>query len=253
MVIVLFNEKSDFFRNKVKCVIVDCNAPKSLFEFLNKKNINFIKTKYINNTIEAVSTHPDMQICPIGNNKFVVDYTLYDYYSKELGRYGVGVVKGNSKILSTYPDDISYNVVITEKILLHSLKYTDKAILDYAASTDISIYNVKQGYTKCATCIVDNNAFITSDEGIYKVCRLKGIDCLLIEKEKIKLGNRYDGFIGGCCGMIDYKTLLFCGDITSHKSYNKIVDFTAKYNVEIISSSKEILTDVGSIIPVIQE
>ena len=136
---------------------------------------------------------------------------------------------------------------------MHNLKYTDDIIIDYAKSTDISIYNVKQGYTKCATCIIDKNALITSDEGIYKICRTKGIDCLLIERDVIKLGDRYEGFIGGCCGMIDYKTILFCGDISAHKSYDKIANFAAKYNVKIIWSSNEILTDVGSIIPVVQE
>lgn len=245
------NKVIDLNTKKIKCVIVDCNAPDSLFDFLRINNIEFITTKYIENTIEAVSTHPDMQICYVGNKNFVAEPSLYDYYCEKLNKYDIRVIKGKKHISSTYPNDISYNVVVTEKMLIHNLKYTDKAIFDFAESTGISIYNVNQGYTKCATCIIDNSAVITSDEGIYKVCEENNIDCLLIEKEQIKLGNRYDGFIGGCCGMIDYKTILFCGDIFSHKSYNKIVNFLEKYNVKIISSSNEILTDIGSIIPVI--
>lgn len=236
--------------HKIKCVIVDCNAPDSFFDFLHHNNVNYIKTRYIHNTIEAVSTHPDMQICNIYNNRFVCEPSLYDYYVEKLSEYGAEVIKGEAVLSSTYPYDISYNVLITDKILLHNIKHTDKKILSYAESTDISIYNVKQGYTKCATCVVNDNALITSDEGIYGVCKKNKIDCLLVEKDRIKLGDRYDGFIGGCCGMIDCQTLLFCGDIYSHKSYNEIVDFLEKYNITPVSSSAEMLTDIGSIIPV---
>lgn len=238
---------------KVTCVIVDCNAPKSLFDFFDTHKIKYIKSGCIKNTLDAVSTHPDMQICHIGENTFVSASPLYEYYHNKLCVYGVNVIKGEKLILSTYPNDISYNVVITEKFLMHNLKHTEDTIMKSVESTGISIYNVKQGYTKCATCVIDSNALITSDEGIYKACITNNIDCLLAEKDYIKLGDRYDGFIGGCCGMIDYKTLLFCGDISAHKSYNEIVNFAAKYGVEIISSSDEILTDVGSIIPVMQE
>ena len=251
--IVLNIKNSILPTKKVECVIVDSNAPKSLLAWLDEYKIKYIKSGFISNTIDAVSTHPDMQICYIGNNNYVCEPSLYDYYSEKMKKYNVNVIKGEKIIPSTYPDDISYNVVITEKIFMHNFKYTDKVIRDYIESTGISIYNVKQGYTKCATCVVGDTALITSDENIYKTCMLNNIDCLLIEKDNIKLGSRNDGFIGGCCGLIDYKTLLFCGDISSHKSYNEIMKFTSKYNVEIISSSNETLTDVGSIIPVIHE
>ena len=253
MVIILIVNVPNLPKSRVKCVIADCNAPKSLFDFLNNNKIKYIKSIYIKNTIDAVSTHPDMQICHIGGNRYICEPSVYDYYAEKLNGFGLDIIKGNKHIFSTYPDDISYNVVITDKFFMHCLKYTDDIVKQLVGSTDISIYNVKQGYTKCATCIIDNNAVITSDKGIYKVCIENSVDSVLIENDKIKLGDRSDGFIGGCCGMIDCKTLLFCGDISSHKSYNKIVKFASKYGVKIICSSKDVLTDVGSIIPVIQE
>ena len=239
--------------SKVKCVVVDCNAPQSLFDYFKNNNIDYIKSTFVKNNLDAVSTHPDMQICHIGGEHFVAEPTIYQYYKNKLELYGVNVTKGENFITCNYPQDISYNVVITNKFLLHNVKYTDAKITDFVYDANISIYNVKQGYTKCATCVIDENAMITSDEGIYKICVKNSIDCLLIEKDTIKLGNRSDGFIGGCCGMIDYKTLLFCGDITAHKSYDDIVEFAGKYGVKILSSSKELLTDIGSIIPVVQE
>lgn len=251
--IVLFIKKPNLPTSKVKCVIVDCNAPESLFDFFDVNKIKYIKSTYIENTIDAVSTHPDMQICHVGGKNFVCEPLLYSYYYEKLRDYGINLIKGTSVVKSTYPYDISYNVVVTGKILMHNVSYTEEKIMDYIESTGISIYNVKQGYTKCATCIIDENAFITSDHGIYKMCDLNKTDCLLINNGKIKLGDRYDGFIGGCCGMIDRKKLLFCGNISAHSSYDVIIDFAKKHDVKIISSSDDVLTDVGSIIPVIQE
>ncbi len=236
----------------IACVIVDRNAPLSFFKYLEDNNIEYIKSAYIKNILDSVSTHPDMQICHIGGNRYVCEPSLYEYYYKKLKKYDLELIRGEKHILSTYPDDISYNAVVTESIILHNIKYTDSTILNKFESSSISIYNVNQGYTKCATCIIDEKAFITSDKGIYNVCIKNNIDCLLAEKGFIKLGNNFDGFIGGCCGFIDSKTILFCGDLSTHTSYNEISRFASKYGVEVVSSSDEYLTDIGSIIPVVQ-
>ena len=242
----------DLSIKKVACVIVDRNAPDSLFKYLEEQKIEYIKSGYIKNVIDAVSTHPDMQICYIGNNKYVCEPSMFDYYSEKLDRYNVNLIKGEKHILSTYPDDISYNVVVTDSIAFHNLEYTDRFLLKEIENTDISIYNVKQGYTKCATCVVGDKAFVTSDKSIYKMCVENDVDCLFIEMGSIKLDDDLDGFIGGCSGMISDDTLLFCGDLSMHPSYNDIVEFALKYRINIVSSSKDILTDIGSIIPVVQ-
>ena len=222
-----------------------------MLKYLNKNNIEYIKTAFLKNTLDAVSTHPDMQICKLDKKTFVCEPTLYDYYTESFKDYEIEIIKGKTKISSTYPRDISYNVVITDNFMMHNTRYTDENINRYIVSTGVSIYNVKQGYTKCASCVIDNNAIITSDVGIHRVCLQNDIDSLLVEKDIIKLGERNDGFLGGCCGMIDYKKLLFCGNISVHKSYPEILKFASKYDVSIISSSDEMLTDIGSLISVI--
>lgn len=237
----------------VKVVIVDSMAPSELFSYLDRNNIEYIKTKSINNVIDAVSTHPDMQICNLGNGSFVCEPTIYQYYKNRLELYGVNLSKGSTALKSNYPYDIAYNVVITGSFMLHNLKYTDDIIMEYARKSALSIFDTKQGYTKCATCIIDDNAIITDDEGVYKNSVAFGIDCLLIGKDTIALGDRNDGFFGGCCGMIGNKKLLFCGNVETHKSYIEIKRFAEKYNVELVSAFDGPLTDIGSIIPVIQE
>lgn len=236
----------------VKLVIVDRNAPKAFFDYLKCKNISFIKSAYLKNTLPSVSTHPDMQICNLGNGNFIAENSVYDYYSDKLKHFGLNLIKGE-KVQSNYPYDIAYNVVITGKYFMHNLKYTECEILDFVKKSNYCICNVKQGYTKCATCIIDENAMITSDIGIYNECIKNGIECLHISSGNIILGERTDGFLGGCCGMIGKRELLFCGDIKRHYDYNKIMSFAAEHLVSIVSSHDGMLTDIGSIIPVIQE
>jgi len=235
--------------SKVKYVIVDKNAPMEFLEYLTENEINYIFSKSVDNVLPMVSTHPDMQVCNVGNKTFVVEGSTYEYYYNILSPLGVKVIKGEF-VKSNYPYDIAYNVVITGKHLIHNIDYTEKNILQL---TNSRISSTKQGYTKCATCIISENAVISADKSIYKTCQKNIIDCLLIEKDNISLGNRKDGFIGGCCGMIGKDKLLFCGDITKHKSYSLIKNFLDKYNVEIIVSHSGSLTDIGSIIPVMQE
>lgn len=81
---------------------------------------------------------------------------------------------------------------------------------------------MKQGYSKCLTCIVDDDSIINSDEGIYKAVREYDIDCLLIKSKNIDLFE------------LDYEFI---------KKFIKLK------NKEIVSLSKERLLDLGSIIP----
>lgn len=238
---------------KVKCVILDANAPLPLLKYFDDNEIRYIKSLRVKNTIDAVSTHPDMQICNVYEGTFVCEPTTYEYYKKELKLFGVNVTKGEKFIKSNYPHDVAYNVVVMGDYFIHNTSLTDNVVMDFVKGHKLCILDTKQGYTMCATCIIDNNAVITDDVGIYKLCCDNEIDCLLIDKDEIILGERTDGFFGGCCGMIGDKKLLFCGDVKRHKNYKEIKTFADKYSVELISAYDGPLTDLGSIIPVVQE
>ncbi len=239
--------------SNVRLVIVDKNAPIQLLEYLKENNIEYILSTNVKNTIDAVSTHPDMQICNISKREFVCEPTTYEYYKKHLEIYGANVSCGHFVSGVNYPADVAYNVVVANNTLIHNVKYTDTTVLSAAKLNGYSICNVKQGYTKCATCIINKDAAITADVGIYNTLTSNGFDCLLIKNAGINLGNRNDGFIGGCCGLISSDKLLFCGDINMHSDAEKICSFVKNHGVEPISAFKGSLTDIGSIIPVMQE
>lgn len=238
---------------KVRLVIADCRAPSELFEYFQNNKIEYIPSLVLKNCIDAVSSHPDMQICCVGEGSFVCEPSTYEYYKNKLKIYDVNISAGSTKNGSNYPYDIAYNVVITGNFMMHNTKYTDAAIARAAKSSKHSIRNVKQGYTKCASCIVGENAFITSDNGIYRACVSNGIDCLSVGSGEIMLGERKDGFLGGCCGKISHDKLLFCGNPQNHCDYDKIRSFAKKHGVTLVSAFNGPLTDIGSIIPVMQE
>ena len=123
--------------------------------------------------------------------------------------------------------------------------YTDKTILD---SHNKEIINVKQGYSKCNICIVDNNAIITSDNGIAKTVAKKGIDVLKISPGYIELRKLDYGFIGGATGIIDNNMLAVNGDINSHPDSEQIKVFAIKYNVDIVPLKNSNIVDIGTII-----
>ena len=95
---------------------------------------------------------------------------------------------------------------------------------------------------------------ITDDISIYNaVSQYDDIKSLLVEKGSVNI-LKYDyGFIGGCCGLVDKNVLLFNGDITSHSDFDKIKNFLYDNEVKYIDIKGKPLTDIGSIIPIMEK
>ena len=58
---------------------------------------------------------------------------------------------------------------------------------------------------------------------------------------------------GGCCGKISKDILAFTGKLSLHRDCDRIKSFLRNYNIYSLELSNKPLTDVGSILPVIQE
>ncbi|MEG0855954.1 MAG: hypothetical protein RSG52_05705 [Terrisporobacter sp.] len=242
-------ESSFIPSGKISLALVDKRITKPMEEYLNKININIIKSETCKETYDAISCHPDISTLKINNNNIIVAPNVYEYYYYLLSPFGFNVIKGDSHIKNKYPKNIQYNVVILGKYAIHNFNYTDTKIINYIERNNFIKINVKQGYCKCSICIVDENSIITSDEGIYKEVKKHNIDCLLIEKGHIDLFKMNYGFIGGCSGLISKNDLVFFGDISKHPDFDKIKDFTKSKNKNLISLSNENLLDLGSLIP----
>ncbi len=147
-----------------------------------------------------------------------------------------------------YPYNIGFNCVNVGNKLICNKKYSCKTVLDYAEKNGIEILDVKQGYAKCSTCVVADNAIITEDESIAWRAEENGIDVLKIEKGYVKLDGYDYGFIGGCSGLIENNLLAFNGNINLHPEYEKIHEFCKRHGVQIIGLCGREPMDIGSII-----
>ena len=193
------------------------------------------------------SNHPDMHIHHLGGNKVML-YREDGYLRDEFIKHDFEVLFAADKKSGLYPKSAALNACRIGNLLLCNPKSVDTNLRRYAEQKGIEIVPCRQGYARCSTCIVSEDAVITSDPSVSKA--LKGrVEVLEISKGQIKLGGGYDGFIGGASSMIDKATLAFFGDITRHSDYINIKSFLSNHSVLPVSLIGGELTDIGTIIP----
>lgn len=219
-------------------VIVDKNLWPSAKVELEQEGYTVVETVDIDTIDTSLSTHPDIQLCKIGDT-LVVDPRTYDYYKDKMP--DVEIIKGSTTVKEKYPDYISYNIAVGE-VAIHNLDHTDLVLLDLIK--DYKKVHVNQGYSKC-NILMGDNFLITSDRGISKAIR--GMDHLLIEPGHIDLKDYNYGFIGGASGH-DSDRVYFIGDVVEHPSWQQIRDYLKDKNIEIKVLNGGPLTDFGSLI-----
>ncbi len=193
------------------------------------------------------SNHPDMHIHHLGENKIML-YREDMYLKEEFAKRGFEVIFAADKKSGQYPRSAALNACRIGNILLCNTKSVDSNLRLYAEQSGIEIVHCRQGYARCSTCVVSESAVITSDPSVAKALRGR-VEVLEISKGQIKLGDGYDGFIGGASSMTDKNTLAFFGDISRHSDYINIKSFLSNHSVLPISLIGGELTDVGTIIP----
>ena len=236
----------------VRAVLVDGRAAPLIEGTMKTMSIEVIKTLRHPQLYEAVAYHPDMVICPVGDGKMVVEPIMYEYFKKALAPYSVVLLKGQTELSRNYPSNIAYNIAtVGSKAFIYS-RYADKKVVKELKKRAVYLIDVKQGYTKCSTAVIDDSGIITSDLGIYAGALKNGIDSLLIEPGHIKLEGFDYGFIGGCCGNIGKSLLVFAGDPSFHPDWVAISNFLKKRGVTAVSLFEGPLMDVGTVIPVME-
>lgn len=190
---------------------------------------------------EPVCRHADMLFHYLGDNRIVV-HQSQQAAIHELTELGMKVIEWNGA-LGEYPNDSALNSARVGNLLFCRCDITHPMLL-----RSIQAVDVKQGYAKCSTLILNAHAIITADIGIHQAAEANGVDALLISPGHCALPGYTYGFIGGCGGMISQDTLFIAGDITAHPDYAAIAAFVRKYGIRIVQGSYP-LSDIGSIIP----
>ena len=222
-------------------LIISHKSKKEFTDFLDFKNIKYLKTIDNPNLDKRISDLPDLSLFKLDEKNIVVDESVYDYYKKYLKN--INLINGE-KVGFKYPLDAIYNIVRFKNFFIHN-NFTEKNISLYFGRKNIKHLFIKQGYARCSMLVFNEN-LLTSDMGIFK--KLKNIlPITLLKEEKIPLDGFDQGFLGGCFGKIDEKTLLFNGNIERLNSYDIIKNIVVKENLNLLYPDTNLI-DTGSLI-----
>ena len=196
-----------------------------------------------------VASHPDMLLF-FASDAILCTKSYYEIAKCELKEiseaYGKPIRFIEKEYGKEYPFDVLFNALPLDKHLFCNKKTVAKELLELGLIPS----HVNQGYTKCSTLPLGENALITADTSIASCAEEKGINVLQIQAGHISLSGYDYGFIGGCAsfaprGGLD--TVFFCGDVSLHPDGKKIKTFCQNYGYKTISLADIPLRDVGTI------
>ena len=230
-------------QNNVCHAVVSGEYPKLIAE-LERIGIIPLPTSACTDIMPQVSYHADMLFSHLGGKRYLLDKSQASLKSM-LDNLGFLCEGDLIDLQKEYPLDSILNAAMFDKRLI-----CGKQSEDYFVNYVDEIIEVKQGYSKCSICPVNDNSLITDDASVFKACTAAGFDVLLVSKGSVLLKGFDYGFIGGCCGKIAPDTIAFFGNLKTHYDYQKIESFLIERGVYPLSLSTGSLIDVGSILPI---
>ena len=234
-------------QDNAKLVVMSTNN-KELVNRVEELGIKVLSSVNLSKLLIFEQYHTDLQF--LHYNKDTV-FVLNECTSLKgnLKKYFPNAIEISKNIDKDYPNNVMLNcVVLSDKLICNTKTIADE-VLQMATNDNLKIINVNQGYTKCSTCIVNENAIITSDKSIYKSCRNE-MDVLLIRQGYIELSGTDYGFIGGSSFKYNRNTLIFTGNIKLHPDYESIKSFAQNHNTKLLNLTENKIIDIGGIIPI---
>ena len=253
-------DKPNLPENSVKLIAVGKEYTKRLS--LSALGIDAICLDECINLERVVASHADMQVLHLYSNKFVTIPNIHCKVDKLYSEYLHGINcntdslyvefrAGEPRRLEKYPYSASYNALIIDRYAVFNPLCIDPKAKALLENKYICLY-VKQGYARCSTCIVNEDAVITSDPSIEAVLSEAGFDVLKICSGNISLPGYDYGFIGGASFKISKSKIAFTGTLDMHPDKSIILDFLSKHGAEAVYLSCEPIFDIGSAIPILE-
>lgn len=242
----MYIESPNLPKEKCTKVIVNRSLDMITYSALKNKKLTLLKSDNNLSVQKDLAFHPDLQICHLGENNFVVSLENYDYYKELLPN--ANLIKGDRKLYFKYPNDCYYNSVFLGENLICNKKCTDNNILDYAKVKKYRIIDVNQGYTKCSVLPLNKSSVLTSDLGIKETLEQFDFDVFYIDPTQIYLAGYNNGFIGGCGFMMSENELFIAGNISKAKEFNNLIEFLRKLKINLYYIEKIPIMDYGSFI-----
>ena len=245
-------------KDELPTIIADSRMPEEAKKNLKKLgNVIFINPTSV--TYNSISSHPDIFFFQ-KDDALIYAPNAPKRIIKELKKRKIKLIEGKKEVGKKYPETVPYNAVGIGNLLIHNLKHTDETIL----SSYENHINVNQGYTRCNLLALNENAFITSDVGIFNAVNSQQTtdnslypheslvetygrtSVLYIDPKQIKLEGQKNGFFPGCCG-VWRNNLIVCGSTKNLKEKAELDKFLKDNNFNLIELYDGDLIDVGSI------
>jgi len=215
---------------------------------LEALGIRVITTKRNHRLAAPVAYHPDMQFFFFPDGKaFTLQGNELSPAFKEMNISVFTTEKWPDRL---YPGDVLCNAFYHAGAIYGRLSSLDSNIIAYAHERAIELIPVRQGYTACSVCAVNDEGIITADAGLGNACRVLGAHVLEIAAGSIRLPGYDYGFIGGCSGRISDKAIAFTGRLDSHPDGKRIQDFIRHYDMDVLELSDGPLVDIGGMIDI---
>ncbi len=186
-----------------------------------------------------VADHPDMLVYRDTSG----DLTVYEgYYAQsrplfDALPYGIRTIPDPKS--PAYPDDVTLNCLNIRARLIGRCDAAHPLL-----TADLTPLPVKQGYTRCSTCMVGSSAAITADNGIADALASIGIHVLRIRAGHIRLPGYDCGFIGGATVELENR-IGFFGDLSAHPDGEAMAAFIRQNGLEPVALCRGSLTDFG--------
>ena len=246
-----FIEKPNFPSKNITAAAVSSEA-EDVISALESAKIAVIPINPNENLPTGIASHADLQLIHLGGNS-VLTAGCSKQSTDMLEMFGFNLQNTEKQPDASYPDDCLINAQIIGRNIIINPDAADEKLLRFAEENNYNIIAVKQGYAKCSTLAVCEDAIITADPGIAKILTQKEIEVLKIKEGGIYLRGYDTGFIGGCRGMVENKILGTSGSLKSIKDYDNIKDFLRNRNIYAENLGGKTLRDIGGILPLCEE
>ena len=217
---------------------------------LKELGINVISIPPNRSVAKNISCHADISLMHFGGNRIIASQGTDRGFLTHLAEFGFEISVCRELQGSCYPEDTQVNAVYLNGNLICNPQTVSCSVMEHFKYAPL--IKVRQGYTKCNTCIVDSKSVITSDPGIAAILTNKGFDVLKIKPGSIELPGYDYGFIGGCAFKLSADRLAFTGRLDAHPDKQAIEAFAKKRGVDIVFLTDRPAFDIGSALPVIE-
>lgn len=238
--------------------LLSARAPAKILAALNAQGYDVLTLPSFPALAPPVCDHADMLLLALGNRLFcpaayAAQGDARPVLDELCDRTGLMLspLPAAEIFSADYPHDVRLNALVLSSHLYARADALSPALRRYAeTAVGLTLTPVRQGYARCATAVIAQEALITADRGIADAARSVGHDVLLITPGHIDLPGYDYGFIGGATGYDSTcRTLFLCGSPDMHPDWKneRIQGFCHAHGCTIKVLSGKIWTDIGGI------